>query len=172
LNKALIDLGYDSAHWKSAHWAKAIWEEMRATGVSSTLERNYAVCDLPIPLLYRELDKAYPGSKFILTVRDEDAWVASVRRHFSEKNPFRAQWDVDPFTHRVHTELYGRKKFDEQTMRERYRRHNAEVREYFSDRPGDLLVMDMSAGAGWHTLCGFLRQRIPDVLYPVEFKSQ
>jgi hypothetical protein len=169
LNRALIELGYDSAHWKSAHWAKDIWEEMRSYGSSATLERNYALCDLPIPLLFRELDSAYPGSKFILTIRSEEEWIKSIERHWSDKNPFRAQWDTDPFTHRIHTEIYGRRKFDEQVMRKRYREHNANVLEYFRYRPQDLLVMDMSRGAGWYQLCGFLRQPIPTKPYPVEF---
>lgn len=166
LTHALTTLGYDSAHWKSAHWAKAIWEEMKRYGNSPTLERSYALCDLPIPLLFRELDVAYPGSKFILTLRDEEAWVNSVRTHWSDKNPFRHQWDTDPFTHRIHTELYGRRKFDEQVMRERYRRHNAEVLAYFKNRPRDLLVMNMSGGAGWYQLCGFLRKPLPITAYP------
>jgi hypothetical protein len=172
LHSALVKLGYDSAHWKSAHWAKAIWEEMKLYGKSLSLERSYAACDLPLPLLFRELDIAYPGSKFILTIRDEQQWIDSIRAHWSDKNPFRSQWDTDPFTHRVHTELYGRRKFDEQVMRERYRRHNAEVIEYFKGRPRDLLVMDMSAGAGWYQLCGFLRKPIPKESYPREFTTQ
>lgn len=167
LHHALEILGYDSAHWKSAHWAKAIWEEMKAYGTSPTLERSYALCDLPIPNLFRELDKGYPGSKFILTLRNEDEWLASVREHWSDKNPYRAQWNQDPFSHKIHLECYGRRNFDEAIFRERYRRHNAEVLEYFKDRPRDLLIMDMSKGAGWYELCGFLRKPIPaGVPYP------
>ena len=166
---ALRKLGYDSAHWTSAHWAKAIWQEMKQCGYSRTLERNYAVCDLPIPLFYKELDLAYPNSKFILTIRDEEDWIESVRVHWSDKNPFRSQWDTDPFTHIVHTELYGRRKFDEQVMRERYRKHNTEVIEYFKNRPRDLLIMNMSTKVDWYPLCGFLRQPIPKEPYPREF---
>lgn len=170
LNRALVELGYDSAHWRSAHWAKAIWDEMQL-GRSSTLEQSYALCDLPIAILFRQLDTGYPGSKFILTIRNEDDWIKSVRNHWSDRNIFRAQWESDPFTHKLHREVYGRTKFDEQVMRERYRRHNAEVREYFRERPHDLLVMDMSSGAGWYELCGFLRKTIPSKPYPHEFVS-
>lgn len=170
LHHALVKLGYDSAHWKSAHWAKAIWDEMKESGRSRTLEKNYALCDLPIPILFRELDAAYPGSKFILTIRDEDQWVNSVRSHWSDKNPWRGQWDTDPFTHKIHREVYGRVKFDEEPMRDRYRRHNTEVLEYFKDRPQDLLVMNMSGGAGWYELCGFLRKQVPNAPYPRENK--
>jgi hypothetical protein len=167
LHRAFQMLGFESAHWPSAHWAKAVYNEMTTLGYSRTLERSYAACDLPIPLLYRELDMAYPGSKFILTVRDEIKWLRSVRRHWDRnKNPFRASWDQDPFTHRVHNILYGRKDFDWETMLDRYRRHNAEVCEYFKDRFQDLLVMDMETVVGWPELCGFLNVPTPTLDYP------
>lgn len=53
----------------------------------SALERHYALCDPPIPILYEKLDQAYPGSKFILTVRNEDKWLTSVRNHWSREHP-------------------------------------------------------------------------------------
>lgn len=171
LHHALLMLGYDSAHWNSAHWAKAIWMEMRENGTSPTLERSYAVCDLPIPLLFRELDKGYPGSRFILTLREEGEWLESVRGHWSGENRFRKEWDSDPFSHMVHKALYGRRDFDAETFLNRYRQHNAEVLEYFKDRPGDLLVMDMNKGAGWYELCGFLNQPVLGKPYPRRFKK-
>lgn len=171
LHHALKIMGYNSAHWKSAHWAKAIWEEMVAFGKSPTLEKSYALCDLPILLLYQALDIAYPGSKFILTTRDEDQWIQSVKNHWSyELNRFRQVWDTDPFTHKIHNELYGRKMFDAEIFLQRFRRHNAEVKEYFKDRSGDLLIMDMSILKSekyqWNGLCRFLNQPIPSVDYP------
>jgi hypothetical protein len=173
LSRALKILGFDSAHWKDAHWAKAIWRQMNQGGKSLAVEKHYALSDLPITLLYKELDRAYPGSKFILTVRDEQRWLRSARNHWdAEKNPFRHQWDDDPFTHRVHQMLYGRRDFDATVFLERYRQHNTEVREYFRDRPRDLLVMDMDARAGWRELCGFLDREQPDAAYPFVFKTE
>jgi hypothetical protein len=167
LHAAFLALGYKSGHWPSAHWAKAIWREMNETGKSPTLEMCYALCDLPIPLLFRRLDVAYPGSKFILTTRNEDKWLESVRKHWSyELNPFRAAWDTDPFSHRVHQIIYGRTEFHPTVFLERYRKHNAQVLEYFRDRPYDLLIMDMDNGCGWKELCEFLNQPIPATPYP------
>ncbi len=172
LNAALKMLGFDSAHWKSAHWARAIWEEMQS-GRSATMERHYALCDLPVPLLYRQLDESYPGSKFILTVREESKWLESVRRHWlHEHNPYRQAWDADPFTHRVHKLLYGQRGFDADIFLARYRRHNAEVIEYFRGRPNDLLVMSMDDGAGWPQLCAFLKRSIPGESYPKELVTR
>lgn len=169
LHHALQILGYDSAHWKSAHWAKNIYTEMLALGRSRTLEKHYALMDLPIPLLYKQLDAAYPGSKFILTIRDENNWLRSVRNHWNpDCNKFRAGWNTDPFTHKIHKALYGQRGFDAEIFLARYRQHNAEVLEYFKRRK-DLLVMDMDRGAGWSQLCGFLGKTRPAVEYPREF---
>lgn len=170
LHAALSTLGFDSGHWESAHWAKAIWREITTSGTSPTLEKHYALSDLPIPILYKQLDAAYPESKFILTIRDEGNWLKSIRGHWSGVlNRFRKNWGSDPFTHKIHRLVYGQKGFDETVFVERYRRHNAEVLEYFKDRPQDLLIMDMDKGVGWTELCRFLERPIPTVPYPKKF---
>jgi hypothetical protein len=171
LAKALTQLGYRCAHWPSAHWAKAVWEEFQADQRSLTLEKTPAATDLPLALLFRELDDAYPGSKFVLTTRDEGDWLRSVERHFSPDNRFWGTWKTDPFSHRLHTLLYGRKKFDKEVFLARYRQHTIEVREHFRRRSADLLEFNLSGGAGWHELCGFLWAEIPDVPYPRENRS-
>jgi hypothetical protein len=177
LNKALCILGFDSVHWRNPRTAKSIWDEMNIHALapghhgmrsSRTLEEHYATTDLPIPLMFRELDWSYPNSKFILTVRDEKKWLESVRTHWTyEYNPWRASWDNDCFTHKIHTELYGRKDFDAEVFLARYRRHNAEVIEHFRrSGPEKLLVLDVEAGDGWDKLCRFLDRPVPTVPYP------
>lgn len=167
LHAALKLLGYDSGHWKSVAWAKRIWDEMRSSGRSRTLERHYALSDLPIPLLFRELDKAYPGSKFILTLRNEKDWIRSVKNHWTSLNQWRDTWNKEGgFPEQIHEELYGQSGFNAEIFIQRFRRHNAEVLDYFRGRPGDLLIMDMDKGAGWAELCGFLRVSVPEVEYP------
>lgn len=173
LHKAFQILGLDSFHFRTGYEARAIWDEMNSAGRSETLERFYALSDLPIPLLYKKLDQVYPNSKFILTIRDEESWLKSVKKLWSDNhNPYRWTWDVYPFSHRIHTALYGQREFDEQVFLERYRAHNFEVIEYFKDRPNDLLIMNMSNNAGWNELCEFLDKSIPTVAYPREFVSK
>jgi hypothetical protein len=173
LHEAFKRLGFDSFHWGSGE-APLIWYEMKGLHRSRTLEQWYALCDLPIPLLYRELDTAYPNSKFILTIRNESDWLRSVARLWDpNQNPERRLWDIYPFTNMIHTEIYGRATFDAQVFAARYRRHNADVLEYFKDRPDDLLVMDMDAGVGWGDLCGFLGRPVPGEAYPkVDFMNR
>jgi hypothetical protein len=168
LSEALRILGFDSAHWEGPGWAKRLWLEMREGGPSQIVDGLHAVTDLPLALFYDRLDQAYPGSKFVLTVRGEGTWLQSVRDHWSEVNPWRTTWDSDPFTHRCHSMLYGQRHFDADVMLQRYRRHNAEVQSYFRTRgrSRDLLVMDMEAGDDWYALCGFLKLPIPKVGFP------
>ena len=62
-----------------------LFHEVLAGRVQTALERarDYdAFEDLPWCLLYRELDEAFPGSKFVLTVRSSsEVWLRSYRRH-------------------------------------------------------------------------------------------
>jgi hypothetical protein len=169
LHKAFEILGLSSAHWKNAHWAKKIWTEMASLQGSRTLEQFYCLSDLPFPVLYEQLDVAYPNSKFILTVRDEGDWIRSVRNHWSDVNKFKKQWDTDPFTHKIHRELYGQKGFNYEVFLQRYRKHNLEVAKYFEHRPDDFLLMDMDHDNKWEKLCPFLNCAIPTRAYPKTF---
>jgi hypothetical protein len=124
-----------------------------------TLSESFdAFQDNPWPLVYRRMDEKYPDAKFILTVRDPDRWSASVVRHFQQQEtPMRAL-------------IYGGDAATPTGNEAHYiavmTRHNAEVLEYFRDRPGKLLVMDLSRGHGWRELCAFLGLDVPDAPFP------
>lgn len=120
--------------------------------------RYSAFEDNPWPLLFRDLDAAFPGSRFILTTRDADRWIRSAARYFGTK------------TNGMFELIYGRKKFclagNEEHARARFERHNREVLEHFSGREQDLLVWKLEAEANWETLCGFLDCPIPRAAFP------
>jgi hypothetical protein len=119
--------------------------------------RHYdAVQDNPWPVLFREIDRAYPGTRFVLTVRDEAAWIRSCVNHFGRTDTAMREW------------IYGvgHPTGYEQLYLDRHRRHVDEVRGYFRDRPGDLLEMNICAGDGWERLCPFLQVAIPDCPFP------
>jgi hypothetical protein len=174
LHAALQILGFDSAHWKSVRWAKKLWMEMAEEGRSLTLEKHYSLSDLPIPMLFQKLDASYPGSKFILTIRNEESWLKSVKNHWSKWNQFKGTWKKEnAFPLQIHKELYGTTDFNEAVFLARFRRHNQEVQAHFKNR-SDLLVMDMAKPSieNWKDLCGFLGQPIPSEPYPIAFSSE
>jgi len=129
------------------------------------LARFDAFTDFPIPFLYRQLDRAYPGSRFVHTERDEDDWINSVRWLFTV-GAAKFEWHLKPNVERVHREFYGTTTFSEPLFRERYRAHNAEVREYFSERPSDLLILRTGAGDEFVRLCPFLGLAEPAEPFP------
>ncbi|MEL7208027.1 MAG: sulfotransferase family protein [Actinomycetota bacterium] len=129
------------------------WPEARRR-----LERVDAVQDNPWPLLFRELDEYVPDARFVLTLRDEDAWWASVLAHFGGVSTPMREW--------IYGEGNGDPVGNEAVYRERYRAHEEQVRAHFADRPGDLLVLSLDAGDGWPELCRFLDEPIPSGEFP------
>lgn len=118
--------------------------------------------DLPIAHAFRELDVAWPGSKFILTVRDLDAWLGSCATHFHL--PLAAERELP---RKLRTDVFGVETFDEAAFLKAYARHLQAVMCHFRERPADLLVMDICAGDGWNPLCRFLGiEQIPTARFP------
>jgi hypothetical protein len=117
--------------------------------------------DNPWPPLFKDLDRAFPGSKFILTIRDPDEWLRSVVRHFGRNStPLRE------FIYGV-----GFPEGNEQIYLERYETHNRRVLEYFQGRRGDLLVMNIFDGDGWEKICSFLGMDLPRMKFPHRNKA-
>jgi len=126
------------------------------------VDAHDALTDTPIPSFYRELDVRYPNSKFILTVRDREAWLQSCRKQFTQKLA-----DKNNEAHRrLFFDLYGTDVFDADRFARGYDCFVEGAKAYFRGRPGDLLVLDIAAGGGWSELCPFLGAPQPDVPFP------
>lgn len=123
-------------------------------------EKYDAFQDNPWPLFYKELDKKYPGSKFILTLRPTDKWINSLTRHFGTK--------VTPMREWIYGAGFGCPVGNEQRYIGRYEQHNKEVIEYFKNRPNDLLIFNLTEGDGWMKLCPFLNEPLQDSPFPQE----
>jgi 3'-phosphoadenosine 5'-phosphosulfate (PAPS) 3'-phosphatase len=128
----------------------------------ATVETHDALTDTPIPSFYRELDARFPGSRFILTVRDREGWLKSCMKQFNSR--FAAGQSES--NRRLFEDLYGTNEFDPALFAAGYDRFVAGALEYFKDRPGDLLVLNVTAGEGWEKLCPFLGRSIPEVPFP------
>lgn len=125
----------------------------------SAVDKYNAVSDIPVCALFRELDRAYPNSKFILTIREPGAWVESA---VSQLNEYIMRQGMMDATARW---AYETDVIDRRILLNRYMRHNQEVLEYFANR-ADLLVIDITETNQWSKLCGFLDLPIPDEPFP------
>ena len=154
LANALYILGYDvTGYFDTSAFADQAAIERH---VIATAGRHDAAQDVPWSEFYQLLDETYPGSKFVLTVRDPDRWLASVVNHFKDL----------PIA--THSYIYGvPNAIDHQDVyRDHFVAHTERVEAHFAGRPDDLLVMDISAGDGWEALCPFLDQPVPPFGFP------
>jgi hypothetical protein len=120
--------------------------------------------DCEVAMYYKYLDYKFPGSKFVLTVRDLDSWLASMEYAFGTKYPLGSRQDDDAIKRRM--TLFESVAFDRDRFVAARHRHHADVRRYFRDRPGDLLELEILGGDGWGALCPFLGLPIPAVPFP------
>ncbi len=146
--KALTILGYRSG--KLIRLAK----EPKQGWVEYVKKSNYdAFTDDPMIFIYKELDKALPNSKFILTVRDEQSFTKSYINYFKDTPVEKSPKEVD--------ELLNI-----------YKKHNQEVKNYFKDKQNKLLIINVTAGEGWEKLCPFLNKPIPNKPFPHKNKGR
>ena len=160
LARALGVLGY---HVKDCLGVSQYVHGDLASSVDMQVLQTYdAFTDTPMPSFFRELDLALPGSKFILTVRQADGWLASCKKQFNQKQAEK-QGDAQ---NKLFVDLYGTPVFDAEKFLAGYDRFTEQVIDYFKDRPNDLLVLNVTAGQGWDELCAFLNKPVPDLPFP------
>jgi len=122
-----------------------------------------AVQDNPFPPLFRELDAAFPGSKFILTTEDPDIWTARAVRYFGANTTPMREW------------IYGEGSpvGNEDIYRTRFEQHTKDVLNHFANRQDDLLVWQLTTEPGWSPLCEFLELDTPSTIpFPHENRGQ
>lgn len=127
--------------------------------------------DDPITLLYKELDKRHPNSKFIHTIRDEESWLKSIKWLFTVGR-IKFKESFQKYGDEFNRQLFGTTEFDEQLFLETYRKYNSDVAEYFADRPEDYLLIDFTRGEGFEKLCPFLGKPIPNAPFPHRNKKE
>ncbi len=154
----------------------------------SVLNEYDALTDLPICCIYEGLDRAYPGSKFILTVRDKETWLASAQRLWEQvgapimlNSPESVEAQFASYVGKKleertigHDINVGKSDdattFDRDTMSQFFDAYHAGVREYFKDKPGQLLEFQIVNGEGWEKLAPFLNEPVPSEPFPFEMR--
>jgi len=154
LGVALQELGYQVTGPNGLHDPEI--EENAIPMAFELAERFDAFRDTPWPVIYQELDERFPGSKFILSLRDPESWVRSQVRHFGRKKTPMRQWMFGAGCPEGNEALYI----------QQFNEHKKAVLRYFRNRPKDLLVMDFDRGDGWEKLCPFLGIESPDIVFP------
>jgi hypothetical protein len=180
LTSAISRLGFRAVHFPADDRSRAqvmsFLANRAATLRLTILDQVDAITDTPVAATFPALDAAYPGSKFILTVRERGPWLESCRAYWTDRvERFARDRPDDPWTHYIEAlsgDLYGGTRFDRGRFVAAYEAHSERVRAHFQDRPDDLLVIDICAGEGWEPLCGFLNQSPPAEAFPWDYQRR
>jgi len=187
LKKAFEDLGYPVGRQLVAekladkHYFKGEFDP-----IIKYCESAQVFQDVPFswPETYKHLDKAYPGSKFLLTIRDDaEQWYNSITKFHAKvfgngdiptsddlrkANYVREGWMYDA------VKLHGvpdDNMYHKETMINHYNYYNEGVRSYFKGREPDLLVINVSKKDGSQKFIYFLQVDSPYDAFPWENRT-
>ena len=186
LEAALVSLGYRVAPTREGECLFDDWTQGRFAAVKRLCKSYDAFQDIPFsfPGSYEILDQMFPGSKFVLTVRDLDKWFQSLVRFHSKLfgNGKQPTWeDLEAATYRrrgfiadcqrfvYEADTYGL--YDEEHYKAVCQRQIETAREYFRNRSDQFLEIDVSEEGSFQRLCGFLGQESDDTKFPWENKT-
>jgi hypothetical protein len=176
MGQALATLGFSvfpESHWYADLPLRDDFYAGRYTRLAELIGSHDAFEDSPFNHgdFYKWLHGAYPGARFILTVRDTDGLIASHRRWLKHlrRLVFPQNREVEAFVRFFWQHEYRQGDFidNEAAIREIYEARNRSAIEFFSDKPGTLLTLDLEQHAApWDPLCAFLNVEVPSAAFP------
>ncbi len=149
-------------------------------------KRFDAFQDLPFaaPKTYEHLDQAFPGSKFILTVRDSsEQWYQSTvafhrKRYTNGEDPTyahlqRARYIRTGFaTHFINLNKTTKEDpYNKEILIRGYEAHNRKVKAYFAQRSNDFLVLNVAEDGALRKLASFLGKTATGTDFPWKNKT-
>jgi hypothetical protein len=170
--RALLDLGYCVGDQLSGERLYRDWVRRDFRRIVELARTADAFQDVPfsLPETYRALDMAFPGSRFVLTVRNSaDEWYESLVRFHTQilgkgRRPTAADLKASEYVETgygwaLQQSVYGIREgqeYDREIYTDHYERHNASVRAYFQGRPDALLELNLAWPDSMARVCRFL----------------
>lgn len=173
IEQALSSLGYRFSVQNQGELLLDDWIRRDFRRIVELARGAEAGQDIPysLPYTFQALDAAFPGSKFILTLRDSpEQWYDSLVRFHAQlmrcegRLPTAADLKKLPYLtpgwlYRAQRTIYGvddEHLYDPDIYMRHYAVHAYTVTEYFRHRPGQLLVLNVADPEAMQQLCGFL----------------
>lgn len=174
VNAAWHELGIIVGDEYSAKKLFDPWREGNFNPIINYCKSAQAFQDSPFsfPETYKALDKAFPGSKFILTVRDDaEQWYSSITRFHAKmwgqgRIPTKADLmnAVNGYKGRpwlVNRALFGTPEndpYNKDILINFYAKYNLDVKTYFAGRSNDFLVLNLKDKNSYKTFCHFINE--------------
>ncbi|HNX69324.1 MAG TPA: sulfotransferase [Candidatus Omnitrophota bacterium] len=171
LARCLRTLGYRHTSGSEVHLEEVVAHDSW-TNLFTTIDRYDSFDDIPYFLIYEKLDRHFPGSKFILTLRKDPAtWLTSFQKHCERHRLKNDGSRVSTGQNRLLAYGYRFLEGHEEAFLEIYRKHEENVKTYFAKKPRNLLTVCWENGDGWEKLCAFLEKPVPAQPFPWENKA-
>lgn len=187
IHRAMMDLGYRAGNQRQAELLFRDWARRDFRKLKSYCKTAEFFQDIPfsLPYTFQSMDMCFPGSKFILTERDPEQWYSSMKLfhlkssvHGDKALSLEALKDATycykGFAYETKVLVYdlpGDDPYDRDTLIEHYLFHNKMVKDYFRNRPNDLLVIDVTSEGAYQELCEFLGKKPLYESFPWENKT-
>lgn len=186
---ALRDLGYKLGNQVKAEMLLDRYVERDFRTIAKFCKKAEAFQDAPFCFKYTfiALDQAFPGSRFVLTVRDNpEQWYKSLVNYHtkmyssSDSPPTVEDLKAADYRYRgyawdVRSKVFGITESDDPYDRQKhidyYNEHNAMVIDYFRHRK-DLLVINVAKKGSYGRFCTFLGREPLYEEFPWENKTK
>ena len=173
MNSVLKELGFIVADQHKGELLMNDWKKKDFTRIVQLAKYGgTAFQDYPFsaPETYKALYKAFPDAKFILTVRDnEDVWYNSVTSFHAKifgngkvpdmetlKNANYVypgwMWEVNQMVYKTPKDDI----YNPEILKNHYLKHNKDVQDFFKDKPGSLLVINLKEPDAMKKVSDFL----------------
>lgn len=150
---AMLDLGYNVAH---------------TCYTTNCLQHAQVLADAPVFYQFKQLDLAFPNSKFIYLERDLSDWLPSIKQLLlrMHTNISRQDGGYNPIIKESYTRIFTpftiEKLNDDNFLEQCYLTHKQDIEQYFRSRPDDLLRLNVSKQGSYQTLLNFLQLPVSD----------
>lgn len=187
LLKAFQELGFIAARETESAKLLDRYLEKDFASIIRFCRRAQVFEDVPfsLPDLYRELDKAFPNSKFILTVRDNaDQWYGSVVNFLSKlfgkgsiptvEDLKNARYIEKGWAWKLFQKMYNTEEsdlFDKERLIQKYEEQNRNVIEYFENRDC-FLILNLSEEGSYQKFCNFIGVKSSKESFPWVHKTE
>ena len=174
LARVFMDLGYVIGNQHQAELLLEDWVRGDYSGLTAYCRTAQFFQDVPfsLPGTYRVVDETFPGSRFILTVRDSaEQWYQSLVSYHSQLwangriPPTREDLQNATYIYKGRPWVINRLLFKtpeddpyhKETLIAQYQQHNEDVLQYFKNRKDDLLVLNVAGKDSALNLFRFLK---------------
>lgn len=99
---------------------------------------------------------AYPSAKIILTTRDDEKWLASMKLNIWGK--YNTPDELSPIAQLMRKYVWGSDPIP--VGKNKFHEHNEKVMKAAEQRGREVLVYEVKQG--WGPLCGFLGKEVPE----------